>query len=140
MVAYKKNTMYRNLIVITLVLLVTSSCSCLKTFYDNKWIVGSWSGTGYQVDEAQWEVELEVDKCGDITINYPDLYCNGYWTRLSESEGIVSLIETIESGTDNCNQGVEIEIFYMDKKTIEVLFYIDWYSDDPVATAELKRK
>ncbi|MCB9223747.1 MAG: hypothetical protein R2780_03760 [Crocinitomicaceae bacterium] len=123
----------------------------------NKWTYGSWSGTGEQVDNASWEIKLEVTKEEVFTVNYPDLFCGGHWKLIGK--GVETNVkrsgahmkkskykklifrETIETGADKCDQGAEIHLIQSDFDDVIIAhFYIRTYdANKPIARAVLKR-
>ena len=132
--------MKRVSIISVLVATLLSSCVCIKSAFDEKWYVGEWEGVGHQIDGKQWDIDLNIHRCGEMSINYPSLSCSGTW-ELLEANGVeATLKETILLGVNNCDQGVDVELKHMDKNTMEVRYYLAMWGPEPIAYGELKRK
>ncbi len=125
-----------------------SSCSNIK------WTHGTWTGTAKQIDNATYEVKLDVSANDEFVIEYPDLMCMGSWKVIGNGTEQIKtkdangkyekliLRETIEHGTGNCDQGVEVHLIATDNSNeIKVLYFIRSYdAENPVAEALLKRQ
>ena len=100
---------------------------------------GTWTGIGYQIDESQWDVVLQV-KGRQIDINYPSLSCNGEWRFAGQVEDDFEFKELILEGIDRCDQGVEVHVQQLSKHQVAVQYYLRWYNpNDPIATATLTK-
>ena len=97
-----------NLVLLVCLTSVVSSQSKIRT---ERWLNGTWEGTGYQIDNNEtWTMKLTVR--GKVyKIEYPSLKCGGKWTPLSIDRNRARFIEKITFGLEDCvdNGNVVIE-------------------------------
>jgi hypothetical protein len=77
----------------------------------NRWLNGTWEGTGYQTDNNEtWTMKLTV-RNNRYKIEYPSLKCGGRWIPLSIDGRRAAFIEKITFGLADCvdNGNVVIE-------------------------------
>lgn len=135
--------------VIVAIVISLSSCS------SNKWVYGTWTGIGKQVDNATWEVKLNVTENEEFKIEYPSLSCGGSWKITGNSKSSsksnstgktvrleLIMLETIEFGTQNCDQGVEVRLSQTDDPNkIKATYYLKSYDpNNPIAEAILTKQ
>ena len=119
-----------------LLALITFSTSCSNS----KMLIGNWKGTGNQIDGNKWQVDLKYSDKENISIDYPDLSCGGFWSILKEDKKVIVFKEKIEYGVLYCDQGVEVIVNKIDKNTIQLNFYLRSYDPiKPIADATLYR-
>lgn len=92
--------------------------------------IGSWTGMGYQLDDAttggsqfsSWSIELIIGP-DTVTITYPSLECGGVW-KLEQATNHASYYrETITYGLDNCmDQGLSV-LSPMDNDRMRIEYY-----------------
>ena len=138
-----------SLTIIIVALLFLSSCSTTK------WTHGTWTGVGKQIDNATWDVKLNVSDNDEFKIEYPTLSCGGTWTITGNSKSSsktsgsgksvtlkLMLKESIEFGTENCDQGVEVHLTQtQDPKKIKATYYLRSYDpNNPIAEAILTKQ
>lgn len=105
------------------------------------WLQGSWSGLGYQIDGQEWPVFLQAEAdAKQAYVSYPSLACSGTWTlaQWDHQRGVGE--ERMLKGVSNCDQGVTLSLQRLSAHQIRVVFYLRWYSDDPLAWAVLTRE
>jgi len=84
-------------IVATIVVLicVTSVVSSQSRTRTERWLNGTWEGTGYQIDNNEtWAMKLTV-RGKRYKIEYPSLKCGGRWIPLSIDRGRARFTEKI---------------------------------------------
>lgn len=122
-------------VLLSCLIIVLNSCS------STKWIEGEWEGTGYQIDEHTWEVNLHSLDLENIAIDYPDLSCGGEWEIVEKSRKQIIFKENLLYGTWRCDQGVEVHVSKAKKQSINLEFYLRSYDPiNPIANARLSRK
>ena len=104
------------------------------------WFKGHWTGVGNQVDGQKWNVDLLVKSASKMKIDYPDLGCGGAWSIIEVHEKYLYLKETLQKGSDKCDQGVEIRIDRIADDKVEATFFVLSYSETAVATAMLQKE
>jgi len=130
--------MMRRTIMLIIILYLLTSCGFNKLISSSEnWLVGKWTGTGEQMDDTTWTLELNMSNEENISIVYPDLDCSGKWEITSQSKDMIIVKETILEGTDKCDQGVEIELRKINKSKLMAIFYLKDLSDEPIAVATI---
>ena len=92
-----------SLTIIIVALLFLSSCSTTK------WTHGTWTGVGKQIDNATWDVKLNVSDNDEFKIEYPTLSCGGTWTITGNSK----------SSSKTSGSGKSVTLKLMLKESIE---------------------
>ena len=92
--------------------------------------IGSWTGLGYQLDDAEagsgqfssWGIELTISP-DRVMIAYPSLDCGGVW-KLERTTAHASYYrETITYGLENCmDQGLSV-LSAMDDGRMRIEYY-----------------
>ena len=111
-------------IVATLVLLVcvTSVVSSQSKTGTEKWLNGTWEGTGYQIDNNEtWAMKLTV-RGRRYKIEYPSLKCGGRWIPLSIDRSRARFIEKITFGLEDCVDNGNVVIERLSRRQIAYRF------------------
>lgn len=113
----------------------------LNTVVNAQKFNGNWIGIGNQIDGKSWDIFLNYQNENNINISYPSLDCSGNWT-LKRSDKKTSIFkEQIIEGSNKCDQGVEVHLQHLNKKTLKVLFYLREYDPkNPIAEGILYRQ
>ncbi len=92
--------------------------------------IGSWTGLGYQLDDAEagsgqfssWTIELTMGP-DTVMIAYPSLDCGGVWNLEQTTDHATYYRETITYGLENCmDQGLSV-LSPMDNGRMRIEFY-----------------
>ncbi len=129
-------TLNSKLLLIVSIIMISVSCS------STKWIEGSWTGVGKQIDNKTWEMEFTAKPQADYKINYPGLSCSGNWKVMSKKGNQITFREEITiNEMSRCDQGGEIVATKINDNKMELVFYLRSYDPvNPIATATLTKK
>ena len=111
-------------IVATFVLLVcvTSIVSSQSKTRTQRWLNGTWEGTGYQIDNNEtWAMKLTV-RGKNHKIEYPSLKCGGRWIPLSIDRSRARFIEKITFGLEDCVDNGNVVIERLNRRQIAYRF------------------
>ena len=111
-------------IVATLVLLVclTSVVSSQSKTRPERWLNGTWEGTGYQIDNNEtWAMKLTV-RGKHYKIEYPSLKCGGRGIPLSIDRNRARFIEKITFGLEDCVDNGNVVIERLNRRQIAYRF------------------
>ena len=117
-----------------------SACTTIPSSSNLNWVNGKWEGIGHQIDGTTWKIELEFIDKNNIKIKYPSLACGGDWSFVSIENNEIKLLEHIDFGINNCDQGVDVKLRKVSKKELEVNYFLN-LNDAPtmIAYADLKK-
>jgi len=104
-----------------------------------KWLSGTWEGTGYQIDaDEKWTMLLRV-RGNKFVIEYPSLKCSGVWRLLDFDSRGARFKEKITVGVSDCANNGNVTIERLNRKQIAFRYA---YSDtrEVSASAILNRK
>lgn len=91
---------------------------------DLKWLQGTWTGMGYQLDSnGIWEIKLSVQG-KDFRIEYPTLHCIGDWKLTETDVHIAQFKEIILQGTGNCISNVSVYVTKVNKEYISISYFL----------------
>lgn len=83
-----------------------------------QWLTGTWTGTGYQVnDGSTWSMRLTA-RGGMYRVAYPSLKCGGVWKLLSLGARSARFQERINYGESNCSPIGDVIIRRLDGRRI----------------------
>jgi hypothetical protein len=104
-----------------------------------KWLEGNWEGTGYQIDNQKWSVNVtHAEK--KFSIAYPSLGCSGWWKITGSAKNSVTFIENITLN-NGCDQGDKVIVTKIDEHNISVAWFIPQMDElHPVAYTVLYKK
>lgn len=119
----------------------TTTPDAASTSPTNAWTYGTWQGIGYQIDGANWPMELR-HRVGEAAplVDYPSLSCSGDWRVVKATPTRIDYVERITEGTSNCDLGVRIIVLKVDANQIAVVFKLPSYGDKAIAHALLTRE
>lgn len=101
-----------------------------------KWLLGIWKGTGYQLNGDTWKVVLYYNDKNDIRISYLDFPCNGYWSYDRENTKQIFYNEKITKGQHKWIPDIKIVIQKENENIMGVYFFSD---KKQIASANLVR-
>ena len=82
------------------------------------WLKGTWSGTGYQIDNNEtWTMRLTVTG-RKYSIAYPSLKCGGVWKLVNIGSSIATFKELITYGKDLCTDRGKVTIERLSSRQI----------------------
>ena len=88
----------------------------------NRWLNGTWEGTGYQTDNNEtWTMQLTVQG-NRYKIEYPSLKCGGKWIPVSIDSARARFIEKITFGLADCVDNGNVVIERLSKRQIAYRF------------------
>ena len=104
------------------------------------WLLGKWSGKGYQDNGNTWQVVLNYVSKDEIKISYPSFPCSGTWVFEKENETQIFFNEKITKGQSKCHPGTRIliEKAYKDKDDIMGVYFFQ--GKKQVASANIVRQ
>ncbi len=105
----------------------------------NKWIYGTWEGTGYQTDDKSTWTMLFTARGRRFSIEYPSLNCGGRWQLMSVNTYRARFRERLDHGQDKCTDDGSVVIQRLNKN--QVLFlYTNAGSREVTASAVLNQR
>ena len=83
------------------------------------WLNGTWTGTGYQIDNNEtWTMRLTVTG-GKYSIDYPSLKCGGVWKVMGVGSSVATFREHITYGKDLCTDRGKVTIERLNSSQID---------------------
>jgi len=123
------------LLILSLVLLFNTQAQS----FNIEWLDGTWKGTGYQVDDQRWSIELTCDHIKNaFTISYPSLGCLGNWEPANVEACRMVFRERIDSGP--CDSFTMVILTKIDEYHISISYIVPGASKEIVAFSVLKRQ
>jgi hypothetical protein len=107
--------------------------------FNIEWLDGTWKGTGYQVDDQRWSVELTCNHVKNaFIISYPSLGCVGNWEPANVEACRMVFRERIESGP--CDSFTMVILTKIDEYHISISYIVPGVSKEIIAFSVLKRQ
>lgn len=102
------------------------------------WLKGTWTGTGYQIDNNEtWTMRLRTNG-SKYTIDYPSLKCGGTWRLITIGRTVATFRESITHGKEQCTHGGRVTLERLNDHQIDFR-YADPGSSEIIASAILKK-
>lgn len=102
------------------------------------WLKGTWSGTGYQIDNNEtWTMQLKATG-SKYAIDYPSLKCGGVWRLITMGGTVATFRESITRGKEQCTNGGKVTIERLNDHQIDFR-YTDPGKSEIIASAILKK-
>lgn len=88
----------------------------------NTWIIGTWEGTGYQIDDqSTWTMRL-TSRGRRFSIEYPSLSCGGRWKLVGIDAHRARFKEKLDHGKEQCVDNSNVVIQRLNKRQVVFLF------------------